>query len=151
LLKCLLTDSSLEDKKNLIEGAQDKHLVPVGDQLYSFYKAFPLKPLEHRKAHKMVSSLIELREEVRTWRRLGIGSALAFFGLTLSLLAFGSNIYRQNSDLSRQMIEGKNELEATKQEIVALRANLDRLASSVKQAPLPAAQPKPPKGPKKAP
>src|SRR5229473_2965296 len=108
----LLTGQSLEEKEKLIEAAQDKHLVPIGDQLYSFYKAFPLKPLEHRKAHKMVSSLIELREEVRTWRRLGIGSALAFFGLTLSLLAFGSNIYRQNSDLGRQMTESKNELEA---------------------------------------
>src|SRR6266404_5208049 len=115
----LLTGLSLEEKKKLIEGAQDKHLAPIGDELYSFYRAFPLKPLEHRKAHKMVSSLIELREEVRTWRRLGIGSALAFFGLTLSLLAFGSNIYRQNSDLGRQMTESKNELEAAKQKVSA--------------------------------
>lgn len=147
----LLTGLSVEEKKKLIDGAQDKHLVPSGDQLYSFYKAFPLKSLEHRKAHRMVSSLIELREEVRTWRRLGIGSALAFFGLTLSLLAFGSNIYRQNSDLGRQMIEGKNELEAAKQKIVALQADVDRLASSVKQRYLPAAQPNPLKSPKKIP
>jgi deoxycytidine triphosphate deaminase len=152
----LLANMSLEEKTKLIDGALDKRLAPVGDQLYSFYRASALKPLEHRKAHRMVSSLIEMREEVRTWRRLGIGSALAFFGLTLSLLAFGSNIYRQNNevvrqntDFSREMNERKNELEAAKQKISALRADLDRLESSFKQMPTSAGQTKATKGAKK--
>ena len=137
----LLRDSpQLEQKRVLIQAAQDKQLVPVGKELYSFYKAPHLKPLEHRKAHKMVSSLIELREEVKTWRRLGIGSALAFFGLTLSLLAFGSNIYRQNNelvrqsgDLSRQIIEAQHELKAAEEKLSSVRSDMDRLQSDIKQ------------------
>ena len=138
----LLPHSTLaEEKKSIIESAQDKQLVPVGDELYSFYKTSRLKPLGRRKSHKMVSSLIELREEVRTWRRLGIGSALAFFGLTLSLLAFGSNIYRQNSelgrqntDISRQISEDRNELKSAKEKISELRAELDRVQTAIKSS-----------------
>jgi len=35
---------------------------------------------------------------------------VGFFGLTISLLAFGANLYRQNSDLSRLYAENKHEL-----------------------------------------
>jgi hypothetical protein len=88
-----------------IERARDKGLELVENQTYSFYKTPPLKPLQHRKAHRIVSTLFELREELRAWRSLGIGSLVAFFGLTLSLLAFGANLYRQNADLNRQFVE----------------------------------------------
>lgn len=98
----LLGGKSFEEKRDLIQKAADKTLFPDGGQSYSFYKQSSLKPLQRGKQHTMVSSLIEMQEEVQSWRRLGIGSLVAFFGLTLSLLGFGANLYRQNTDLARQ-------------------------------------------------
>jgi len=63
---------------------------------------------------------------VDTWRKLGIGSLIAFFGLTLSLLAFGVNLYRQNSDLIRQLDEGKNELRHAIERITKIEAQIDQ-------------------------
>jgi deoxycytidine triphosphate deaminase len=127
----LLEKSSLNEKKKLIASAQDKQLERVADQVYSFYKASPLKPLQHHKSHKLVSSLLEMRNEVRTWRSLGIGSVIAFFGLTLSLLAFGANLYRQNSDLIRQIEAGQDELRNASQRISNLQEDIDRLSRRV--------------------
>ena len=145
------------EMRNLIQNATDKHLEKRGDEVYSFYKVPSLKPLQHRKAHSIVSSLLEMREEVRTWRRLGVGSLVAFFGLTLSLLAFGANLYRQNAELTKQLMDGKNELyrqntDLTKQlmdgknelskateRIAKLEENFNRLASAKKQTVVPPA------------
>lgn len=44
-------------------------------------------------------------QEVRTWRNVGIGFAVSFFALTLTLLSFGTNAYRQVSDLAKQVNE----------------------------------------------
>ncbi len=121
------------ERKQIIERAQDKRLLTVEDQTYSFYRASALEPLQHRKSHKIVSSLIEMRDEVKTWRKLGIGSVIAFFGLTLSLLAFGTNLYRQNADLSRQITEDKNELRQANARISKLEEELDRMLRANKQ------------------
>ncbi len=127
----LLDKVPLDDKKEIIEKAEDKKLVPVGEQVYSFYKTSPLKPLQHHKSHRLVSSLLEMREEVRRWRQLGIGSVIAFFGLTLSLLAFGANIYRQNADLIRQIGDSRDELRNANQRISKLHDDIDRLSRHV--------------------
>ena len=149
----LLPKHLLEEKKRIIDNAQEKRVEPVGSEKYSFYKASPLEALGHKhgKPQRMVSSLIEMREEVRTWRSLGIGSAIAFFGLTLSLLAFGANLYRQNTDTSRQLMESKNELQEAKQKISTLRTDIDRLSSDLKQILIRTAPSPPQKGPKKPP
>lgn len=129
LVRC----SSWEEKKKTISEAKDKDLVRVGNEVYSFYKTPPLTPIQHRKSHTIVSSLFEMREEVRTWRRLGIGSLIAFFGLTLSLLAFGANLYRQNSDLIRQLMDDKNVLHQADDRITKLESDVNRLSSVEKQ------------------
>ena len=137
----LLDGTSLEKKKEVIAKAEDKHVICEAGQTYSFYKSPPFAPLQQRKSHKIVSSLLEMKEEVRTWRSLGIGSLIAFFGLTLSLLAFGANLYRQNSDLSRQytdlsrqLTDDKNDLSQAKEKISKLESDVDRLSSFNKQA-----------------
>jgi deoxycytidine triphosphate deaminase len=136
----LLEGLGLEEKKSVIESSKDKQLKAVGEEKYSFYRSPAFKPLHHRKSHRIVSTLFELREELRTWRSLGIGSLIAFFGLTLSLLAFGSNLYRQNSDLSRQnnevsrqLVEGKDDLRQATERISKLEADVDRLTRAGKQ------------------
>jgi deoxycytidine triphosphate deaminase len=131
----LLPNHPLDEKKRIIFNAQDKRVEQIGSEKYSFYKASPLEPLGHKhgKPQRMVSSLIEMKEEVRNWRRLGIGSVIAFFGLTLSLLAFGANLYRQNNDLSQQLGAVKNELHDANQRVSGLQNDIERLARDSKQ------------------
>lgn len=129
----LLGGLPLEKKIKVIGQAQDKRLEPVGNQTYSFYRASPLKPLQHTKSHRLVSSLMEMREDLYTWRKLGIASVIAFIGLTLSLLAFGANLYRQNTDLSRQITEEKNELRQANARISKLEEDLDRMSRANRQ------------------
>jgi deoxycytidine triphosphate deaminase len=72
-----------------------------GEEYLLFKKEYP--PLKLLPDHDVVSSLFELSQEVRTWRNIGIGFAVSFFALTLTLLSFGSNAYRQVSDLGKQV------------------------------------------------
>jgi len=130
----LIDHQDPSEMKKLIQNATDKHLERVDKEVYSFYRVPALKPLQHRKAHAIVSSLLEMREEVRTWRRLGVGSLVAFFGLTLSLLAFGANLYRQNADLNKQLTDGKNEATKATERITKLEEDFKRLDSAVKQS-----------------
>ncbi len=131
----LLRGRSLDEMKTCIDSAKDKDLQKDGDETYSFYKTPPLRPLQHRKSHRIISSLFEMREDLRTWRQLGIGSLVAFFGLTLSLLAFGANLYRQNSDLSRLYTENKNELNRANEQISKLQNDLNQLTRASEQSP----------------
>jgi deoxycytidine triphosphate deaminase/cell division protein FtsB len=129
----LLAGQSPEEKKKEIGDAHDKQLKVVRQETYSFYKRSPLPALGWRKSHKIVSSLTEMEEEVRTWRNLGIGSVIAFIGLTLSLLAFGANLYRQNSDLNRQLMDDAKVLNQVNAKITQLEQVTDQLSSIVKQ------------------
>ena len=82
----------------------------------------------------MVSSLFEMREELRNWRKLGIGAVIAFFGLTLSLLGFGTNVYRQEADNSRQMIEMKTEVQEAHAKVSELSQDLERIKGTLQPA-----------------
>jgi deoxycytidine triphosphate deaminase len=138
-----------EEKKKVIDRAKDKELLSIGaTEKWSFYKLPRMKPLNWRKPYKIVSSLIQMKQEVDTWRKLGIGSLIAFFGLTLSLLAFGANLYRQNADLVRQVMDGKDELRQASERIYKIENQVEELSrASGKSAfpPLGEAKPKEPK------
>jgi deoxycytidine triphosphate deaminase len=69
-------------------------------------KEYP--PLKLLPDHDVLSSLFELSQEVRTWRNIGIGFAISFFALTLTLLSFGANAYRQVSDVANQVNDLKS-------------------------------------------
>ena len=51
--------------------------------------------LELLPDYDVVSSLVQLSNEVKTWRNIGVGILIAFFGLALTLLNFQSNLYRE--------------------------------------------------------
>jgi deoxycytidine triphosphate deaminase len=74
-------------------------------QRYMLFKQKEYPPLKLLPDYDVVSSLFELSQEVRTWRNIGIGFAVSFFALTLTLLSFGANAYRQASDLAKQVNE----------------------------------------------
>jgi len=73
----------------------------AGQEYLLFKKEYP--PLKLLPDHDVISSLYELSQEVRTWRNIGIGFAVSFFALTLTLLSFGTNAFRQASDLAKQV------------------------------------------------
>jgi deoxycytidine triphosphate deaminase len=139
-----------EEKKGVVDRAKDKQLVPVGAETWSFYKLPPMTPLKWRKPYKIVSSLIEMKQEVDTWRKLGIGSLIAFLTLTLSLLAFGANLYRQNADLIRQVTEGKNELRQTSGRIDKIQSQVEELSRTGVKSALPPLEEAKPREPKKS-
>jgi deoxycytidine triphosphate deaminase len=139
---------SPEEKKTVVDAAKDKQSMQIGAEKWSFYKLPPMKPLNWRKPYKIVSSLIEMKREVDTWRKLGIGSVIAFFGLTLSLLAFGANLYRQNADLIRQVTDDKNELRQANERINKMEnqvVDLSHLINKSTLSPLEEAKPGEPK------
>ena len=74
-------------------------------QEYRLFKQKEYPALKLLPDYDVVSSLFELSQEVRTWRNIGIGFAVSFFALTLTLLSFGTNAYRQVSDLTKQINE----------------------------------------------
>jgi deoxycytidine triphosphate deaminase len=73
-------------------------------------------PLKHLPDWDIVSSLVQLSNEVKTWRNIGVGLLVAFISLALALLGFQNNLYR--------------ELRATAAEVSALKAELARSSSS---------------------
>jgi len=134
-----------EGLSELIGKAKDKINTTVDGRTFSFYKRPPLMQLASCKAHRIVSSLIEMETEVRTWRNIGIGAVIAFFGLTLSLLAFGVNIYRQNGDLLRQLSDSRNELREVNERIAKLEQVVGRLSGNRESPPAAREKAPPPK------
>ena len=59
------------------------------------FRQKPYPGLEHLLDWDVVSSLVQLSNEVKTWRAIGIGILIAFFSLTLSLLSYQGNLYRE--------------------------------------------------------
>jgi hypothetical protein len=88
-----------------IELGEELDSVKYDGQKYVLFKQKEYPPLKLLPDHDVVSSLFELSQEVRTWRNIGIGFAVSFFALTLTLLSFGANVYRQASDLAKQVNE----------------------------------------------
>lgn len=80
-----------------------------GERYLTFsQKEYP--PLKLLPDHDVLSSLFELAQEVRTWRNIGIGFAVSFLALTLALLSFGANAYRQITDLGNQIKATQNDI-----------------------------------------
>src|SRR5256885_957675 len=52
----LLDNIDLGGKNKVVGDAQEKQIIPIGNERHSFYKAAPLEPLQHHKSHKLVSS-----------------------------------------------------------------------------------------------
>ena len=129
----LLPALSIEQRKEIIGKARNKQLQSVGNETWTFYTAGSLDPLGWRKSHKIISSLIQMDKELRTWRNLGIGSVIAFFTLTLSLLAFGTNLYRQYSETYRQVMENTASLNEAKSKFERIERSIEQFSTASKQ------------------
>jgi deoxycytidine triphosphate deaminase len=74
--------------------------IEAGDETFLLFKQKEYPRLKHLPGYDVLSSLFEMQREVRTWRNIGIAFAVSFFALTLTLLGFGSNVFRQTTDLA---------------------------------------------------
>jgi len=61
---------------------------------FLLFKQRPYPALEHHPDRDIVSSLLQLSNEVKTWRYIGVGIVIAFFALAITLLNFQTNLYR---------------------------------------------------------
>jgi deoxycytidine triphosphate deaminase len=118
---------SLGDEFDTVEFEGQKYML--------FKKEYP--PLKLLPDYDVVSSLFELSQEVRTWRNIGIGFAVSFFALTLTLLSFGANAYRQVSDLAKQVNDLNASLRDDHKDVQLSQAELkdlkDKLAATEKE------------------
>jgi deoxycytidine triphosphate deaminase len=82
----------------------------------------------------------------RTWRHIGIAFAVSFFALTLTLLSFGSNVFRQVSDLANENKAIRLNLQKIENTATLAQSEVDRLKDKVTVLEK-ASQPKPAKHP----
>src|ERR1700685_5541 len=99
---------------------------------YLVFKQKEYKPLALLPDHDVISSLFELSHEVKTWRNIGIGFAISFFALTLTLLSFGANVFRQVSDLRTGLDESKQARQQADKDTRILRDRIDALEDQIK-------------------
>ncbi len=115
---------------------------------YVLFKQKEYQALKLLPDHDVISSLFELSNEVRTWRHIGIGFAVSFVALTLTLLAFGSNVYRQISDVVNQTSGMRSDFRDTQRDarqsaddIKTLRERVDTLENQARVGQRPPATP----------
>jgi deoxycytidine triphosphate deaminase len=135
-----LGNISDEQKKQLLKEGVPKGFIETNGRFFKLYGQKPLTALEHHPNHVLISSLAEMRNEVRTWRNVGLGLVVAFIALTLSLLSFGSNIYRQLVDNLKEVEQSNTRIQLLEQKTT--KAESSGLAKTG-DANAPSEQPKP--------
>jgi deoxycytidine triphosphate deaminase len=117
-----------------------------GDQLdsvqfdgeeYLLFKQAEYAPLKHLPLYDVVSSLVQMSNEVRMWRHIGIGVIISFFALALTLLSFGNNLYTHFSNLLRdskqieiRLMNAEIQTKQVQSQLDALRADFAKQASA---------------------
>jgi deoxycytidine triphosphate deaminase len=93
---------AVEEIESAIKKGEELDEIEIGGETFLVFKQKEYPRLKHLPGYDVLSSLFEMQREVRTWRNIGIGFAVSFFALTMTLLAFGSNVFRQTSDLANE-------------------------------------------------
>jgi deoxycytidine triphosphate deaminase len=110
--------TSAEGKRSLLEkGTKDGGAVEASGRLYLLYRQKKLDALEHHPRQVLISSLVEMRNEVRTWRRIGVALVVAFVALSISLLLFDVNVYRQAVENLKELEQNRTQIELLEQRI----------------------------------
>ena len=115
-----LGDFSPAQREEKLKNRETKNSVEIDNKPFLLFSDKPLEALEHHPNHVLISSLVEMKNEVRTWRNIGLGLIISFIALTLSLLGFGNNIYRQVVDNLKQLEENQARIELLEQRVSQL-------------------------------
>jgi deoxycytidine triphosphate deaminase len=124
-------NASLDEIKESIECGDEFDKVKWGEETYLLFKQKEYPPLKLLPGYDILSSLSEMEQEVRTWRHIGIAFAVSFFALTLTLLSFGSNVFRQTSDLTSETKIIRSSLQSSETAAKQAQHELDLLKEKV--------------------
>lgn len=92
-----------EKVKDTLKVGEDQDEVWANGERFYIFKQKAFGPLKQLPDHDVISSLVQLSQEVRTWRNIGIAAVVAFLSLTLTLLNFQNNLYRDTRALTDQV------------------------------------------------
>lgn len=91
------------------------------------------KALEKYPEYRVVSSLAPMQHELAMWRKIGVAIVVAFFGLTLTLLNFHNNLLRDTVTNIRDVVETKERVANSQQEIDQMKTQLTDAQRTVVQ------------------
>jgi deoxycytidine triphosphate deaminase len=104
--------------------------VIVGGEKFLLFKQRAFTALEKYPDYGIVSSLVEMSKEVKTWRNIGIGIVISFFALTLTILGLQNNLLREVIAGSKDAAQNRQEISNTRTEVQRLQQQLDDLKKS---------------------
>ncbi|MGH9429405.1 MAG: hypothetical protein ACRD2L_24230, partial [Terriglobia bacterium] len=111
-----------DEVKDSVQIGEELDSVEVDGERYLMFKQREFPPLKHLPDYDIVSSLVQMHEEVKTWRLIGIAIVVAFFGLALTLLNFQNNLYREIRGNAQQVMDLERRVD---QRIDSLSKRLD--------------------------
>ena len=106
----------------------------VDSEKFLLFKQRPFKALEKYPDYDIVSSLVEMSKEVRTWRNVGIGIVISFFALTLTILGLQNNLLREVIAGSKETTQNRQEISGTRIDLQKLQQEVDDLKKSTAPA-----------------
>ncbi len=141
---------SVEKIESAIKKGDELDEIEVGGETFLLFKQKDYPRLKHLPGYDVLSSLFEMQREVRTWRHIGIAFAVSFFALTLTLLGFGSNVFRQTSDLASEAKAVRLSVQSSENEAKQMQRDLQALTekTAVLESAMKANQPSPVKSKK---
>ena len=131
---------SLAEIKPLTREREKLDEVIVEGEKFLLFKQREYKPLQHLPDYDIVSSLVRMQKEVRTWRYIGIGTIIAFFGLALSLIGLQvrlegtvigtardtTRLEAQSQQLSQKIDDVKSTTERLQNDIIDLQKRMPK-------------------------
>ncbi len=114
-----------------LEKGEKLDTVVVDTETFLLFKQEQYKPLKHLPEYDIVSSLVQMSNEVKMWRHIGIGIVIAFIALALTLLGFGSNLYREMTSNTRDLAQSVVEINRTKDGLANTQEQLSALKSRI--------------------
>jgi deoxycytidine triphosphate deaminase len=92
-----------DDIKDQFRTGEEQDEIIVDGERFFMFKQKAFTPLKHLPDYDIVSSLVELSKEVKTWRYIGIAAVVAFISLALTMLNFQSSLYRDVTALTQRV------------------------------------------------
>lgn len=115
-----------EEIQPSIEKGRRLDKVMVDTETFLMFPQESMGPLQHLKS-TVLSSLAEMEKEVQKWRYIGIGIVVSFIALAISLLMFGVNLYREQSNIINQVAESKVQIGNTTSKVESLKQSIDAI------------------------
>jgi deoxycytidine triphosphate deaminase len=95
-----------------------------GNRKFVLFKQDTMQPLaKYSPDFRIVSSLVEMSREVRTWRNIGIAFAVSFLALTLTLLGLQNNLLRETITNAKDIAGLKQQLDKVTQQLQEEKAH----------------------------